>query len=144
MFSYLSTGSGLMGIEFVSRQMEHPFGNDESDIPLRHWAEVRHYYSRDWVSFNGPCRNVLLSPCANNIHCSSMFILSHHSNWLLLAFDFTWVQPFDGSNLCTHNKWTYRFNMTEYNRYIEHIDTCSWILFEHWHAHKMSVQWRPT
>lgn len=25
----------LMGIEFVSRQMEHPFGNDESDIPLR-------------------------------------------------------------------------------------------------------------
>ncbi|CAK9024981.1 unnamed protein product [Durusdinium trenchii] len=25
----------LLGIEFVSRQMEHPFGSDESDIPLR-------------------------------------------------------------------------------------------------------------
>ena len=31
---------GLMGIEFVSRQMEHPFGNDESDIPLSDSTEI--------------------------------------------------------------------------------------------------------
>lgn len=34
-FEWIPWRQGLLGIEFVSRQMEHPFSNDEADIPLR-------------------------------------------------------------------------------------------------------------
>jgi len=52
----------LLGIEFVSREMEHPFGNDESDVPTRKvmgktraairailWKHSSHQESLDWI-----------------------------------------------------------------------------------------------
>ena len=35
MLMQIALSFSLLGIEFVSRQMEHPFGEDESDIPLK-------------------------------------------------------------------------------------------------------------